>query len=124
VGKRCWTPRWHVTLRRRTRHEHRPVVPTGRPRGPVDAYHGDFPEQFAHIGFLTAAEAQRLEVDPAKVAGLPILGVDPVADYRPLIAAAGLNVEAYEKTPGWEERAHAALRKAPWRIGVSGRASV
>lgn len=49
------------------------------------------------------------EVDPAKVEGLPVLGVDPVADYRPLIAAAGLNVEAYEETPGWEERVYAAF---------------
>ena len=49
------------------------------------------------------------EVDPAKVAGLPVLGVDPVADYRPLIVAAGLTVEAYEETPGWQERVHAAF---------------
>jgi SAM-dependent methyltransferase len=49
------------------------------------------------------------EVDPAKVAGLPVLGADPVADYRPLIAAAGLTVEAYEETPGWQERVHAAF---------------
>jgi cyclopropane fatty-acyl-phospholipid synthase-like methyltransferase len=26
----------------------------------VNAYHGDFPEEFAHIGFLTLAEARRL----------------------------------------------------------------
>jgi SAM-dependent methyltransferase len=49
------------------------------------------------------------EVDPVKVAGLPVLGVDPVADYRPLMAAAGLHVEAYEETPGWQERVHAAF---------------
>jgi hypothetical protein len=49
------------------------------------------------------------EVDPAKVAGLPVLGVDPVADYRPLLAAAGLHVEVYEQTPGWAERVHAAF---------------
>lgn len=49
------------------------------------------------------------EVDPATVAGLPVLGVDPVADYRPLMAAAGLAVEAYEETPGWQERVHAAF---------------
>jgi SAM-dependent methyltransferase len=49
------------------------------------------------------------EVDPATVAGLPVLGVDPVADYRPLMAAAGLIVEAYEETPGWQERVHAAF---------------
>ena len=49
------------------------------------------------------------EVDPGKVAGLPVLGVDPVADYRPLIETAGLHVEAYEETPGWQERVHAAF---------------
>jgi ubiquinone/menaquinone biosynthesis C-methylase UbiE len=49
------------------------------------------------------------EVDPAKVEGLPVFGVDPVADYRPMMAAAGLNVEAYEETRGWEERVYAAF---------------
>jgi ubiquinone/menaquinone biosynthesis C-methylase UbiE len=49
------------------------------------------------------------EAGPATVEGLPIFGVDPVADYRPLIAAAGLTVEAYEETPGWEQRVHAAF---------------
>ena len=49
------------------------------------------------------------EVDPATVAGLPVLGLDPVADYRPLMAAAGLTVEAYEETPGWQERVYAAF---------------
>jgi ubiquinone/menaquinone biosynthesis C-methylase UbiE len=49
------------------------------------------------------------EVDPAKVAGLPVLGVDPVADYRPLMTTAGLTVEAYEETPGWQQRVHAAF---------------
>lgn len=49
------------------------------------------------------------EVDPAKVAGVPVLGVDPVADYRPLMAAAGLHVEAYEETLGWQQRVYAAF---------------
>jgi SAM-dependent methyltransferase len=49
------------------------------------------------------------EVDPVKVKGLPVFGVDPVADYRPLMVAAGLTVEAYEETPGWQERVHAAF---------------
>lgn len=49
------------------------------------------------------------EVDPDKVAGLPIFGVNPVADYRPLMAAAGLRIEAYEETPGWQERVYAAF---------------
>lgn len=49
------------------------------------------------------------EVDPATVEGLPVLGADAVADYQPLIAAAGLAVEAYEETPGWAGRVHAAF---------------
>jgi ubiquinone/menaquinone biosynthesis C-methylase UbiE len=49
------------------------------------------------------------EVNPATVEGLPVLGADPVADYRPLMAAAGLTVEAYEETPGWAERVYAAF---------------
>src|SRR4051812_24609653 len=44
------------------------------------------------------------EVDPTKAAGLPVLGVDPIGDYRPLLEEAGLTIEAYEETPGWEER--------------------
>ena len=44
------------------------------------------------------------EVDPARIAGVPVLGVDPVADYRPLLEQAGLTVAAYEETPGWRDR--------------------
>jgi hypothetical protein len=114
----------------------------------MNPYHGEFPEPFAHIGFLTAGEARRLHgmlhirpsevlVDLACGAGGPGLwmaresgssligidpsaaglaaarqratGVDPVADYRPLIAAAGLTIETYEETPGSEERMYAAF---------------
>ncbi len=46
------------------------------------------------------------EVDPAKVEGLPVLGVDPVADYRPLLNAAGFDVDVYEETPGWADRVY------------------
>ena len=49
------------------------------------------------------------EADPTKAAGLPILGVDPVIDYRPLLKSAGFDVVAYEETPGWAERAEAAF---------------
>ena len=49
------------------------------------------------------------EVDPAKVAGVPVLGADPVPDYVPLLEAAGFDVEAYEETPGWRERVNAAF---------------
>src|SRR5262249_25352877 len=35
------------------------------------------------------------ETDPAKASGLPVLGVDPVGDYRPLLESAGFDVLAY-----------------------------
>jgi SAM-dependent methyltransferase len=49
------------------------------------------------------------EVDPTKADGLPVLGLDPVADYRPGLEATGFEVEVYEETPGWEERVYAAF---------------
>ena len=46
---------------------------------------------------------------PAKVAGVPVLGVDPVPDYRPLLEAAGFSIEAYEETPDWRQRVNTAF---------------
>lgn len=81
----------------------------------IDAFHYTPGKRAAFAEFArimrpgTRAGIVCFEVDPAKVEGLPVLGVDPVADYRPLIAAAGLNVEAYEETPGWQERVYEAF---------------
>jgi len=44
------------------------------------------------------------EVDPFRVVGAPVLGDDPVDDYRPVLEAAGFVVESYDETPGWWER--------------------
>jgi SAM-dependent methyltransferase len=49
------------------------------------------------------------ELEPVRVAGLPVLGVDPVVDYSPLLVEAGFRVDAYEEMPGWRERVHAAF---------------
>src|SRR5262249_23667433 len=49
------------------------------------------------------------EADPVRTEGLPIFGVDPVPDYRPLLDSAGFDVVAYEETPGWTERVEAAF---------------
>jgi SAM-dependent methyltransferase len=46
------------------------------------------------------------EVDPAKVSGVPILGLDPVTDYSPLLIEAGFTIDIYEETPGWSERVY------------------
>ena len=44
------------------------------------------------------------EVVPERVADLPVLGDDPVDDYRPLVEAAGFAVDSYAETPGWHEK--------------------
>lgn len=46
------------------------------------------------------------EVDPARVEGLPVLGVDPIIDYTPLLTAAGFTIDTYEETPGWADRVY------------------
>jgi SAM-dependent methyltransferase len=44
------------------------------------------------------------ELDPEKTVGLPVIGDDPVSDYRPLLEASGFRVISYEQTPNWRER--------------------
>ena len=50
------------------------------------------------------------EVDPSKVAGVPVLGVDPSPDYGPLLEEAGFAIDAYEETPGWESRVNGTFK--------------
>ena len=49
------------------------------------------------------------ELEPAHVAGLPVLGDDPLSDYSPLLEEVGFQVETYEETPDWQERVQAAF---------------
>ncbi|TMC47939.1 MAG: methyltransferase domain-containing protein [Chloroflexi bacterium] len=44
------------------------------------------------------------ELEPDHVSDLPVLGDDPVSDYRPLLEGSGFVVESYEETPRWQER--------------------
>jgi ubiquinone/menaquinone biosynthesis C-methylase UbiE len=48
------------------------------------------------------------EVEPARVVGLPVLGVDPVADYATVLQDAGFVVETYEQTVAWREHLEGA----------------
>jgi SAM-dependent methyltransferase len=57
-----------------------------------------------HARFVFTA----FELDPERVTGLPVLGVDPVADYAPPLQASGFDVATYEGTPHWEQRLEAA----------------
>ncbi|MBV6508860.1 MAG: Ubiquinone/menaquinone biosynthesis C-methyltransferase UbiE [Acidimicrobiales bacterium] len=50
------------------------------------------------------------EVEPAHVQGYPVLGLDPVPDYTPLLSEVGFTVDAYEETAGWRERLTAAYQ--------------
>jgi ubiquinone/menaquinone biosynthesis C-methylase UbiE len=56
------------------------------------------------------------EVDPAKVEGLPVLGVDPIADYAPILEEAGFTMDVCEETPGWADRVYPTFRAV---IGAS-----
>lgn len=44
------------------------------------------------------------EFEPERVAGLPVLGTDPVSDYRPLLEKAGFGVVTYTESDHWRER--------------------
>ena len=37
---------------------------------------------------------------------MPVLGVDPVADYSPMLNEAGLDIVSYQETPGWADRVY------------------
>lgn len=43
------------------------------------------------------------EFDRERAATLPVLGADPVEDYRPALTSAGFTVDLYEQAPGWPE---------------------
>jgi SAM-dependent methyltransferase len=49
------------------------------------------------------------EVDPCRSEGLPVLGVDPVANYQPLLEEAGFVIHGYDETAQWEERVYGAF---------------
>jgi ubiquinone/menaquinone biosynthesis C-methylase UbiE len=49
------------------------------------------------------------EVNPERVGGLPVLGVDPVPDYAPLLENAGFSIDWYKESSGWADRVHAAF---------------
>ena len=42
--------------------------------------------------------------EPERVAGVPIMGTDPIADYRPLLEKSAFDVLAYDESENWEAR--------------------
>lgn len=49
------------------------------------------------------------ELDPERVAGLPVLGIDPVSDYTPVLHETGFDVVTYEETSDWQRRLDATF---------------
>lgn len=50
------------------------------------------------------------ELHPERALGLPVIGDDPIDDYRPLLQEAGFRVLQYDETPDWHDRLFAAFR--------------
>jgi SAM-dependent methyltransferase len=111
----------NVGLGQRARFELGTFERTGLPGGAASGLMSIDAFQYAPDKRAAAAEFFRIlrpggrlglicfEVDPARTAGVPVLGADPVPDYAPLLEGAGFTVEAYEQTPGWAERVDAAF---------------
>jgi ubiquinone/menaquinone biosynthesis C-methylase UbiE len=50
------------------------------------------------------------ELHPERTRALPVIGDDPVDDYRPLLHDAGFEVLQYDQTPAWHDRLFTAYR--------------
>lgn len=50
------------------------------------------------------------ELESAQVAGLPVLGTDPIGDYQPLLERAGFDIVSYGETAGWLDRLTSAYQ--------------
>ncbi|HEU4759710.1 MAG TPA: methyltransferase domain-containing protein, partial [Dehalococcoidia bacterium] len=93
---------------------------TGLPGASADAAMSEDALQYAPDKRAAITEAARIlrpggrlvctafELDPARTPGLPVLGTDPVDDYRPLLREAGFTVNIYEEARGWPEPVTAA----------------
>jgi SAM-dependent methyltransferase len=110
-----------VGLDERSRFKQGTFEKTNLPDGIADAVMSVEAFQYAPDKRAAAAELFRIlrpggrlaliafEVEPAKVVGLPVLGVDPIPNYMPILEAAGFHIGTYEETPGWQERVYATF---------------
>lgn len=95
---------------------------TGLEGGSAGAAMSEDALQYAPSKRAALAEAARIlrpggrfvftafELDRSRSSGLPVVGADPVDDYRPLMEEAGLGVDVYQEAPGWPEPMTAAYK--------------
>lgn len=105
-----------VGMSDRTTFQHGTFAATGLDAASCDAAMSCDALQYApdkRAAFTEAARVLRpgatfafvcFELDPEKLAGIPLLGDDPVPDYRPLLEDAGFDVVRYDESPDWNER--------------------
>lgn len=91
----------------------------------VDAlqYAPDKMDAFAEIARALRPDGRLLftafEVHAERCAGLPIFGLDPVSDFRPLVEQNGFTIVAYDETAGWQDRVtstYQAIRREQNRL--------
>jgi ubiquinone/menaquinone biosynthesis C-methylase UbiE len=105
----------------RARYQHGTFAMTGLPDGAVDGALSIDAIQYAPDKTQLFREARRIlrpggrlafsafEVEPDRASGLPVLGVDPVPDYAPLLEDAGFSIDWYAESAGWAERVTATF---------------
>lgn len=110
-----------VGLANRSRYQQGSFASTGLGNGAADGALSVDAIQYAPDKADVFSEARRIlrpggrlafsafEVAPERVAGIPVLGVDPVPDYAPLLETAGFAIDSYTESAGWTDRVSAAF---------------
>lgn len=94
---------------------------TGLPAGSADAVMTVDALQYAPDKTAAIAEVNRIlrpggrfafvafELDAERIAQVEGIWDDPVGDYRPLLEAAGFEVQSYDQIPGWQNQVRAGF---------------
>jgi ubiquinone/menaquinone biosynthesis C-methylase UbiE len=111
-----------LALSEKARFSHGTFAQTGLDAGSADGAMSVDALQYAPDKQAALDEAARIlrprgrlvfacfEVEAERVAGVPVLGTDPVGDYRPLLERAGFDVLSYAETTHWRQRVTGAYQ--------------